>query len=209
MLLVLVVITTCLAVTLHARFASEGESQDAARVAGFAFMAEGKDRATFNLSSIKKPGDSKDYTFTVSNGNTDGTVVSEVALQCSFTVQLNGSMPLVCTIKEQSTGDAGAARGAGDALVAAGTETAEGEGGSGGSDGESGPGSSTLTVRLEDGSASPVEKTGQASQFAAATPRTDTYVLTATWPKEKNDAKYASRNAVAEVRLTVRAEQID
>ncbi|WP_206214510.1 hypothetical protein [Adlercreutzia sp. ZJ242] len=176
MLLVLVVITTCLAVNLHARFATEGEAQDSARVAGFVLTKGGKQSKPIGLSDIKKPGDKATYTFTVSNSNANGSVVSEVALKCLFEVRINGSMPLVCTIREKDAAESDR---------------------------------SLLTAELTENSASSVEVWEEGALFAAATRDIKTYVLTVTWPEDKNDAKYASHNAVAEVKLTVKAEQID
>lgn len=96
-LLIVVLISIQLICGVYARFAVGGTGTDSARTASFAFETKDKDSSRYlNLSNIKNPGDQEVYTFTVSNQK-DGKV-SEVAEKYRFTLQINGSMPLVCTI---------------------------------------------------------------------------------------------------------------
>lgn len=172
-LLVLVLFSTRLICGLYARFSVTGSSGNSARAAAFVFVTQDAENQCYlDLSGIQKPGDEKTYTFTVSN--MEGSTVSEVAETYRFAVQINGSMPLVCTISKAETAVLTANRATAASLDAP-------------------------TVASWEG----------AEAFAASTGRTDTYTMTVTWPQEENDIKFASHSAVAEVLLTVTAEQVD
>lgn len=171
-LLVMVLISMQLVSGLYARFAVEGSGGDSARAAAFVFETQEKESSRYlDLNKIKKPGDSQTYTFIVSNRN--GNIVSEAAESYSFTVQLNGSMPLICNISKEDS-------------------------------------QTVLEAEISETTQSlPVTETQTAGTFEASEGRNDTYTLTVSWPEEKNDIKFASRSAAAEVLLTITAEQID
>lgn len=99
-LLVMVLVSTMMVSRLYARYTASGSSSDGARTAAFVFVAKDSNaNSTYlNLSGITKPGDKEEYTFTVSNFS--GNSVSETALDCIISLQLNGSMPLKCTITD-------------------------------------------------------------------------------------------------------------
>lgn len=96
----MVLVSTMMVSRLYARYTASGSSSDGARTAAFVFVAKDSDaNSTYlNLSGITKPGDKEEYTFTVSNFS--GNSVSETALDCIISLQLNGSMPLKCTITD-------------------------------------------------------------------------------------------------------------
>lgn len=171
-LLLLVLVSTWWVCGLYARYTVSSSGEDSARIAAFAFFTQDHgDSRYLDLSGIEKPGDSRTYTFTVSNQK--GNTVSEVAEEVKLAVQLNGSMPLVCTISGEK-------------------------------------GEKVLSANLsQDTQELPVKQAGSAGVFPAATVKTYTYTITVEWPEDANDMKYASRSAVAEVLLTVTAEQVN
>lgn len=99
-LLLLVLLSTWWVCGLYARYTAEISGSDSARVAAFVFSSQGRDSAALDLSGIQKPGDSVTYTFTVTNQK--GGAVSEVSERIGVSVQLNGSMPLTCTVFKDS-----------------------------------------------------------------------------------------------------------
>ena len=78
-----------------AKYVSGASGGDSAAVAVFApslLLTE----SNIDLSSIKKPGDSKTVWFTVQN--TPGETVSEVAMRYRITLRTTGNLPLVFTL---------------------------------------------------------------------------------------------------------------
>lgn len=171
-LLILVLFTTRWVCGLYARYTAEGSGGGSANAAAFVFSAQDKESSRyFDLSGIEKPGDKVKYSFIVTNQK--GGAVSEVAERVRFTVWLNGSMPLNCTISSE----------------------------------EKSVLSAEITQEAQE--AHPVERTETAGELPAAEAATYTYTMTVEWPAAANDSTFASRSAVAEVLLTVAAEQID
>ena len=96
---------TCLSVWftagMLARYTTQDSGSDGARVAKFVFNVNDKDASRIiDVTGVKKPGDVQTYTFVVKNNTAN---VSEVAEDVIITLSLNGSMPLVCKIKENTT----------------------------------------------------------------------------------------------------------
>ena len=85
---------------LYARYTASASGGDSARVARFIFDVE-KDSGSqefIDISNIKKPGDSVEYIFTVSNGSSGD--YCEVAQNYSIKLIIEGNMPLVCTLND-------------------------------------------------------------------------------------------------------------
>lgn len=85
---------------LYARYVSRGSASDEARVASFMFDVEktAESKNFIDISDIKNPGDSVEYSFTVSNGTPDDH--SEVAQNYSIKVLIDGNMPLSYTLND-------------------------------------------------------------------------------------------------------------
>jgi hypothetical protein len=165
-----------------AKYVTSANSDESASVAAFVFeLNDGAYSQMVDLSGIKKPGDEKIFTFSVSNSRTGG-MVSEVAMNYIISLQLNGSIPLEATITSAGTQTAAL-------LSAAITE-----------------GNATT---LPQKSSTATATTAQSLSFSAGSTGQNTYTLTVTWPKEQNDSKYASAQTAAEAILTVTAEQTD
>lgn len=97
MLLCLVMLSFNLTSGLYARYTSKGSASDSSRVASFVFDVSASGTEKFlDISEITKPGDSKDYTFIVSNGTEDNCC--EVEQRYTVDIMINGSMPLTYTL---------------------------------------------------------------------------------------------------------------
>lgn len=174
-LLCMVLISTWMLSGLMARYVSGGSGSDSARTAAFVFqLQDGIGTQYIDLSGITRPGDSKSYTFIISNADAD--IVSEVAESYHIEIQMNGSLPLTAAVKKQ---------GDNNSLIAL-----------------SMPVQGTTVEK-------PIIGNAEGGVFEAARSREDTYILTVTWPEGQNDVKYANGSGVAEVILTVTAEQAD
>ncbi len=93
-LLCLVLASSYLVAGMLAKYTTSDSDGDTARVAKFIFRLSDTGTSHFiDLSDIKQPGDSKEYEFTVSSAG------SEITEQYRAIMQLNGSMPLVCTLE--------------------------------------------------------------------------------------------------------------
>ncbi len=99
-MLCLVMASSYLVAGMLARYSTKGIEDDNSRVAKFDFRlvnAKDPDNASgpitqiVDLSSITKPGDSAVYFFNVSSQG-------EVAVEYRAKIQINGSMPLKCTL---------------------------------------------------------------------------------------------------------------
>jgi hypothetical protein len=202
-LLCLTVLTSWVLSGTLARYVTSAAGGDSAGVAAFVFDSGGTGSQAFDLSGITKPGDSKTYTFTVSNGS--GTSVSEVALNYSFELYLDGSMPLVATITEADTGSKDPVLTATFPKTETSTDPSAGDTPAAVSDDT---GNESAAVQTSD-TVAPVTVTSAAVQLAAATATTKTYTLKIEWPKDKNEIKYASGSAAGTAILTVTAQQAD
>lgn len=86
---------------LYARYVTEADGEDGARVAAYVFQLEdGSSSQILNLEQVKKPGDTQEYTFSVTNKKKN--MISEVAQSYTIQLEVEGSMPLICEIVEQS-----------------------------------------------------------------------------------------------------------
>jgi len=97
-LLVLVLISTCAVSGRFARYVSSGSSQESARIAAYVFDIHDTQAHYLDISGIQKPGDSATYHFTVRNHN--GSTTSEVDEEFFLSLELQGSLPLVCQLSE-------------------------------------------------------------------------------------------------------------
>ncbi len=90
----------------YAKYVSADSASDSARVASFVFNVSDSahnNEAThlITLAGISKPGDQETYAFVVKNSR--GSVASEVSEFYSLRVTLNGSIPLIGTLKKEGT----------------------------------------------------------------------------------------------------------
>ena len=195
-LLCLTLVSLWLLTNMFARYTTQVSSEDSARVAAYVFSLEdGTGSQILDLKNIKKPGDTQTYTFTVQNQR--GNTVSEVAQKYSIKLEVNGSMPITCEVKEDAASD-GTINSGGSVVCKASNLPTESQ-----ADfiqdvdpAESGE-HSEITNISESISLSPLEQYKK------------TYILTVTWPGAYNDAKYSSASGTSVVTLTVNAEQVD
>lgn len=102
-LLFLTLLSTWLVSNMYARYTTEASDGDGARVAAYVFqLKEDSSSAVLNLAGIKKPGDTQNCTFTVTNKN--GNMISEVAQSYTIKLEVEGSMPITCEIEENDSG---------------------------------------------------------------------------------------------------------
>lgn len=94
-LLVLVLLSTSIVCGRYARYASSDTAVDSARIAAFVFDVN-EENHYLDISAIQQPGDTQTYRFTVRNHS--GSVTSEVDEEFFLTMELRGSLPLVCTL---------------------------------------------------------------------------------------------------------------
>lgn len=99
-LLVLVLLTTSVVSGRYARYVSTASGGDRARIAAYVFDVRDDTGHYIDVSDIRNPGDSKSYQFTVRNHN---GAVSEVNEAYLVTMELRGSLPLVCTLSDGDT----------------------------------------------------------------------------------------------------------
>ena len=99
-LLVLVLVTTSMVSGRYARYFSTATGGDSARVAAYVFNVSDDVGHYLDLTDICKPGDSKTYEFIIQNRNGDNGPISEVTEEYFVTLELRGSLPLVCTLSE-------------------------------------------------------------------------------------------------------------
>jgi hypothetical protein len=179
-----------------AKYVTSANSDESASVAAFVFeLNDGASSQMVDLSGIKKPGDEKIFTFSVSNSRTGGKV-SEVAMNYIISLQLNGSIPLEATITAADAQTTQTATGS----SSAGTQTA-----------------ALLSAAITEDNATTLPQksstatatTAQSLSFSAGSTGQNTYTLTVTWQKEQNGSQYASAQTAAEAILTVTAEQTD
>ena len=86
---------------MYARYTTEASDEDSARVATYVFLLEdGSESRMLDLTEIRKPGDKQEYHFSVTNRR--GGVISEVAQSYTIKLEAEGSMPIICEIREQS-----------------------------------------------------------------------------------------------------------
>ncbi len=90
-LMCLTLLSGSLVAGLYAKFSVGGSGDDSARVAAFVFDVQDEEKI-LDLSSICKPGDTKSFSFQVSNKR--GTGVSEVDETYTVKFQKLGSLPL-------------------------------------------------------------------------------------------------------------------
>ena len=178
----------------YASFTTEAASGDVARAAAFVFDVNEKENSKYiDLTGITKPGDSQEFKFTVTNKS--GSAVSEVSENYTIKIQIDGSMPIECTVQKADAGN-GAGTGTG-------SETGTGAG----SD------SALLTVNNYENentdTSAAVAGEFQSQRFDAGTEQSADYTLTAKWPAEENDEKYASASGQGVIRLTITGLQED
>ena len=87
---------------IFARYTTKFTGSDEARVAAFVFQAEstGATEIVDIENNIKNPGDDFVYLFKVTNR--DGAKICEVAQEYTVLVEIDGNMPLVCTLVKNS-----------------------------------------------------------------------------------------------------------
>ena len=99
----LFLVSTYFTAGIFARYTAVGEGGDAAHVAAFVFRKADKagSKHFIDLNSIRNPGDSVTYAFSVSNYSGDPgdpDQVCEVNLTYEIDLQLVGTLPLECTL---------------------------------------------------------------------------------------------------------------
>lgn len=103
-LLCLTLFSMWMLTNMYARYTTETSSEDSARVAAYVFeLSDSENSKILDLNNIKKPGDSQTYSFTVTNKK--GTVISEVAQSYTMKTEIDGSLPLNCSITAQEKDD--------------------------------------------------------------------------------------------------------
>ena len=95
-LLCLTLLTTYWSAGLFARYTSSDAGEDSGRVAAFVFDVTDTHNHMLALTEITQPGDSVTYKFTVSN--TRNSIISKVAETYQLTLELDGSLPLECSL---------------------------------------------------------------------------------------------------------------
>lgn len=98
-LLMLVLVSTGIVSGRYARYITTATAEDSARVAAFVFDVNDAEGHTFDLSSVSKPGDSVRYAFEVTNKNGSDRL-GEVTEEYQITLDLVGSLPLVCALTD-------------------------------------------------------------------------------------------------------------
>lgn len=104
-MLFLVMLSFNLTSGLYARYTSADTASDSARVASFVFDVNRTSAVKFiDISDITTPGDTKEYTFVVSNG-TEGKCC-EVKQQYTVSVEVNGNLTPISWTLSQNDGAA-------------------------------------------------------------------------------------------------------
>ena len=101
-LLILVMLSTSMVCGRYARYTSSDAAENSARIAAFVFHVNDTPNHYLDISDIRQPGDNKTYKFTVSNYFSD-RVISEVDEEFFLSLELRGSLPLVCTLSDGDT----------------------------------------------------------------------------------------------------------
>jgi len=96
-LLCLVLVSTHMTADLFARYTAIGGGEDEARVAMYVFDVQDKSTAFTIPVENNVPGDKSTYGFMVTNQNANGKIC-ETAQEYTITIQLDGSLPLVCSL---------------------------------------------------------------------------------------------------------------
>lgn len=127
-LLCLIMVSLWMLGNVYARYTTESSGGDSARVAAFVFrLADGSGSQMIDLKGVKKPGDTCEYHFTVSNKNNQA--VNEVTTEYNIGLELSGSMPLECKVTEADQSGAGSSKemckvqSFGDAVLTAQSDT--------------------------------------------------------------------------------------
>ena len=98
LLLCLTMISLYLVSGLFAKYTTESDSSDSARVAAFVFDVNDEANHFIDVSTVNAPGKQAVFQFSITNEN--GFVVSEVAEQYKISVAVHGSLPFVVTISD-------------------------------------------------------------------------------------------------------------
>ena len=175
-LLCLTLFSMWLMSNIYARYTTKVSVGDGVRVAAYVFeLKDASESMAVNLEKIKKPGDEQKYIFSVTNKKEN--VLSEVAQSYTIKLEAEGSMPIICEIREQSDAE----QEAGELICEAGN---------------------VKGINANQNISTEIE-------LPAAEESTKTYQLTARWPEEYNDEKYASASGTSVVTLTIDAQQLD
>lgn len=101
-LLSLTLVSVWLLSGVAAKYTTKNIYTDSARVAQFTFnLADTENTHLLDLSNLKNPGDMVTYDFVVTN-NKSGKI-TEVAVDYAMKIQLDGSMPIKCSVKNKSS----------------------------------------------------------------------------------------------------------
>lgn len=100
-LLMLVLISTSIVSGRYARYTTASSSYDGARTAAYIFEMNDTSGQYIDISDIQKPGDSKTYTFTLTNKKNQQ--ISEVNEKYQLTLELIGNLPLTCELSGNET----------------------------------------------------------------------------------------------------------
>lgn len=85
---------------LYAKYTTQDNGSDTARVAAFVFNVNDTSNHFFDVSNVDAPGKSQSFTFTVCNFN--GSVTSEVSEQYQIFAAIRGSLPLTVRIQDST-----------------------------------------------------------------------------------------------------------
>ncbi len=102
-LFILVLLSTMFVGPLTARQTSGSYAEDSARTAAFVFRVQDEEGMFRIPVEINAPGEEVEYEFIVTNE--DGTVC-ETDQEYTITLELEGSLPLVCTLTKNNSGTA-------------------------------------------------------------------------------------------------------
>ena len=103
LLLCLTMVSLYLVSGLFAKYTTESDSSDSARVAAFVFDVNDTTNHFFDVSTVNAPGKQAVFRFSITNKN--GSVVSEVAEQYQISAAIHGSLPLTVTITDASNAE--------------------------------------------------------------------------------------------------------
>lgn len=185
---------------MYARYTTTASDGDSARVAAYVFnLTDGSNSQMLDLEKIRKPGNIQEYHFTVTSKR--GSVISEVSQSYTIKLEVEGSMPITCEIREQNE----SGQASGNPICKAGTtETTATETAT-----EAGTTETTAAGTDNAGSTTANIGSSSAIKISAAEDYTRSYTLTVTWPEAYNNEKYASASGTSAVTLTVDAQQLD
>lgn len=175
----LVLITTWMMGGLLAKYVVTDSGEDSARVAAFVFRVQ-EELGRFEIPLDEMlPGDVKEYKFTVTNQTGSGLICET---DQAYTIQMNldGSLPLVCTLYQQQ----GTREESGKAQIC--------------------QMDAMHVVNTED-----ARYSGQPVNMEAGNATSDIYLLTIEWPKSEERLQPIFAGGVAEVALQITSVQID